>query len=146
MLQEIGIVPPDTLYGLYQGTPLPEREWAQGNVLPDRITIYQQPIVEDSDDDDAIIRTIGETVIHEFGHYFGLSEERGSKKLSPDTGAVKPIRTTGSHETASPAAYRPPGSNGRIHSLQTRHGRTVMADETIVISGGTDGIGRVAAE
>ena len=58
-----------------QGTPLPEREWAQGNVLPDRITIYQQPIVEDSDDDDAIIRTIGETVIHEFGHYFGLSEE-----------------------------------------------------------------------
>ena len=75
LLQEIGIVPPDTLYGLYQGTPLPEREWARGNVLPDRITIYQQPIVEDSDDDDAIIRTIGETVIHEFGHYFGLSEE-----------------------------------------------------------------------
>ena len=74
LLADMGIVPPDTLYGLYQGTPLPEREWTHGNVLPDRITIYQQPIVEDSDNDDDIIRNIGETVIHEFGHYFGLSE------------------------------------------------------------------------
>jgi predicted Zn-dependent protease with MMP-like domain len=75
LLEEMGVVPPETLYGLYQGTPLPDREWTHANVLPDRITIYQQPIVEDSDDDDDIIRTIGETVIHEFGHYFGLSEE-----------------------------------------------------------------------
>ena len=79
LLEEMGIVPPDTLYGLYQGTPLPDREWAHGNVLPDRITIYQQPIVEDCDDDDVIIRTIGETVIHEFGHYFGLGEEEIKK-------------------------------------------------------------------
>ena len=75
LLHDMGIEPPDTLYGLYQGIPLPEREWAHGNALPDRITIYQQPIVEDSEDDDVIVRTIGETVIHEFGHYFGLSEE-----------------------------------------------------------------------
>ncbi len=75
LLKEMGVVPPDTLYGLYQGTPLPEREWTHGNVLPDRITIYQRPTVEDSDDDDDIICTIGETVIHEFGHHFGLSEE-----------------------------------------------------------------------
>ncbi len=75
LLNEMELAPPDTLYGLYQGTPLPEREWAHGNVLPDQITIYQQPIVEDTEDDDAVIRAIGETVIHEFGHYFGLSEE-----------------------------------------------------------------------
>ena len=75
LLEEMEIRPPDTLYGLYQGTPLPEREWAHGNALPDRITIYQQPIVDDSDEDDAVVRTIGETVIHEFGHYFGLSEK-----------------------------------------------------------------------
>ena len=75
LLREMEIAPPDTLYGLYQGTPLPEREWTHGNVLPDQITIYQGPIVEDSDNEDDIVRTIGETVIHEFGHYFGLSEE-----------------------------------------------------------------------
>ena len=75
LLEEMEIALPDTLYGLYQGTPLPEREWAHGNALPDRITIYQQPIAKDSEDDNAIILLIGETVIHEFGHYFGLSEE-----------------------------------------------------------------------
>ena len=75
LLADMGIKPPDTLYGLYQGTPLPEREWAHANALPDRITVYQQPIVDDSSDDDMIARAIGETVIHEFGHYFGLSEE-----------------------------------------------------------------------
>lgn len=75
LLAEMQIEPPDSLYGLYQGTPLPEREWAHGNVLPDQITIYQQPILDDCGDTDEIVRTIAETVIHEFGHYFGLSEE-----------------------------------------------------------------------
>ena len=83
LLDELGITPPDTLYGLYEGTPLPERGWDHGNVLPDRITIFQAPIVEDArthdgdggEDESAIVRAIGETVIHEFGHYFGLSEE-----------------------------------------------------------------------
>lgn len=75
VLAEMGIEPPDSLYGLYQGTPLPERDWAHGNSLPDRITIYQEPILEDCDDPDDIVRTIAETVIHEFGHHFGLSED-----------------------------------------------------------------------
>ena len=75
LLKEMEVVAPDTLYGLYQGTPLPDRGWTNSSVLPDQITIYQGPIVEDSDDEDEIIRAIGETVIHEFGHHFGLSEE-----------------------------------------------------------------------
>jgi predicted Zn-dependent protease with MMP-like domain len=61
--------------GLYQGTPLPERSWAHGNDLPDRITIYQRPIEEDCEDEDEIRAVIGETLIHEVGHYFGMSEE-----------------------------------------------------------------------
>ena len=75
LLQEMDIVPPDSLYGLYQGTPLPERGWGFGNVLPDRITLYQRPIEEDCDDEDDVRAVIGETLIHEVGHYFGLSEE-----------------------------------------------------------------------
>ncbi len=43
-LEEVGIEPPDTLLGLYQGTPLTERQWAHGNVLPDKITLFQGPI------------------------------------------------------------------------------------------------------
>jgi predicted Zn-dependent protease with MMP-like domain len=75
LLQEMDIVPPDSLYGLYQGIPLPERSWGFGNALPDRITLYQRPIEEDCDDEDDIRAVIGETLIHEVGHYFGLSED-----------------------------------------------------------------------
>ena len=75
LLAEMEIEPPDSLYGLYQGTPLPERAWAYGNTLPDRITLYQRPIEEDCEDEDDIRAVIGETLIHEVGHYFGMSEE-----------------------------------------------------------------------
>jgi predicted Zn-dependent protease with MMP-like domain len=75
LLAEMEIPPDDTLYGLYQGTPLPERTWSDANRLPDRITIYQGPIEEDAEDEEDMLAIIAETVIHEFGHYFGLSEE-----------------------------------------------------------------------
>ena len=75
LLEEMDIEPPDSLYGLYQGTPLPERTWGYGNALPDRITLFQQPIEEDYEDEAEIRAAIGETLIHEVGHYFGLSEE-----------------------------------------------------------------------
>ena len=75
MLEEMEIEPGDTLFGLYQGTPLPERSWGYGNTLPDRISIYQSPIEEACEDDDEIRDCVAETVIHEFGHYFGMSEE-----------------------------------------------------------------------
>jgi predicted Zn-dependent protease with MMP-like domain len=75
-LADVGLEPPDTLFGLYQGTPLPERQWAHGNVLPDKISLYQQVIEDASEDEDDLIVCIGETLIHEVGHYFGLSEEQ----------------------------------------------------------------------
>ena len=75
LLAEMEIEPPDSLYGLYQGVPLPERTWAFGNNLPDRITLFQRPIEEDCEDEDEVRAVIGETLIHEVGHYFGMSEE-----------------------------------------------------------------------
>ena len=76
LLAEMEIEPPDSLYGLYQGVPLPERTWGFGNALPDRITLFQRPIEEDCDgDEDEVRAVIGETLIHEVGHYFGMSEE-----------------------------------------------------------------------
>ena len=74
-LDEVGVEPPDTLLGLYEGTPLTERHWAHGNVLPDKVTLFQHPIEDASADEDDVIIAIGETLIHEIGHYFGLSEE-----------------------------------------------------------------------
>ena len=75
LLREMEMEPGESLFGLYQGTPLPERSWSHGNSLPDRITIYQRPIEESSEDHEDVIVCVAETVIHEFGHYFGLSED-----------------------------------------------------------------------
>ena len=75
LLAAMGIDPPDTLFGLYEGVPLPDRDWGHGNALPDRITLFQVPIEEASRSENDILVTIGETVVHEFGHYFGLTEE-----------------------------------------------------------------------
>ncbi len=75
LLRQMDIEPPDTLLGLYQGTPLTERRWDYGNTLPDRILLFQGPLERASEDRDDLIVAIGETLIHEIGHYFGLSEE-----------------------------------------------------------------------
>lgn len=75
LLDEMEMGPDDVLLGLYQGTPLTEREANYGNALPDRITLYQGSIEDDCEDEDEIVVAIGETLIHELGHYFGLSED-----------------------------------------------------------------------
>jgi predicted Zn-dependent protease with MMP-like domain len=76
LLAEMEIEPPDTILGLYQGIPLTERQWSHGNTLPDKITLYQRTIEEECEsDEDEIVVAIGETLIHELGHYFGLSED-----------------------------------------------------------------------
>lgn len=76
LLDDMDIEPSDTLLGLYQGTPLTERTWDYGNTLPDRILLFQGPLERDSDDENDLVVAIGETLIHEIGHYFGLSEEQ----------------------------------------------------------------------
>ena len=69
--------PPDgaPLLGLYQGIPLTERRWDYGNTLPDRILLFKGPLERSSSDEEDLVVAIGETLIHEIGHYFGLSEE-----------------------------------------------------------------------
>jgi predicted Zn-dependent protease with MMP-like domain len=76
LLDDMEIEPPDTLLGLYQGTPLTERRWDYGNALPDRVLIFQGPHERSADDEDDLVTAIGETLIHEIGHYFGMSEEQ----------------------------------------------------------------------
>jgi predicted Zn-dependent protease with MMP-like domain len=74
ILDDMGIED-GALYGLYQGTPLTEREWNYGNVLPDRIAIYQGPIERDARTDEEIEEIVLDTVVHEIGHYFGFDDE-----------------------------------------------------------------------
>ena len=73
--RELELAQGDTLFGLYQGTPLTERGWGHGNALPDRILLFQGPHEREAEDEEDLRASIAETLIHEIGHYFGLSEE-----------------------------------------------------------------------
>jgi len=74
-LRDLGIEPPDTLYGLYRGIDLTRRDSWYGNVLPDTIHIYQGPIEEDCGSPEDMAELVRDVVIHEVGHYFGLDDE-----------------------------------------------------------------------
>jgi predicted Zn-dependent protease with MMP-like domain len=76
LLEEMGLWPDRTLLGLYQGIPLTERGFSYGNVLPDRITIFQKPIEAMCRTQDEIKQAVKDTVVHEVGHYFGLDDDQ----------------------------------------------------------------------
>lgn len=73
LLEDMGIES-GTLFGLYQGVPLTHRGWNYGNMLPDRIVIYQQPIEAAASSSEEIEEIVRDTVVHEVGHYFGFSD------------------------------------------------------------------------
>jgi len=75
-LQDLGLDPDeDVLYGLYEGTPLSERSVSYPPLLPDKITIFSEPLLRDFPDPRERRRQIRLTVIHEIGHYFGMDDE-----------------------------------------------------------------------
>jgi predicted Zn-dependent protease with MMP-like domain len=65
----------DTLYGIYQGVPLPDRSSLDPPLLPDKITIFAEPLLEDFSDPEELREEIRLTVLHEIAHYFGMDEE-----------------------------------------------------------------------
>ena len=69
---------PDTvLLGLYEGVPLTERDsWWDAGSLPDRITIYRQPILDICESREDVIEEVTVTVVHEIAHHFGISDDR----------------------------------------------------------------------
>jgi predicted Zn-dependent protease with MMP-like domain len=75
LLAEMGFEPDEVIFGLYSGAPLTERQWGHGNALPDRITIYQRALEQECEDEDELFEEVCLTLIHEAGHYFGLSED-----------------------------------------------------------------------
>lgn len=69
---------PDTvLLGLYEGVPLTERDsWWDAGSLPDRITIFREPILEICASREDVIHEVAVTVVHEIAHHFGISDAR----------------------------------------------------------------------
>ena len=65
----------DTLYGIYEGVPLPERSLLDPPLLPDKITIFAEPLVQDFPDPEELREEIRLTVLHEIAHYFGMDDD-----------------------------------------------------------------------
>ncbi len=74
-LESAGVPRGYTLFGLYTGVPLVDRTSGYHMVLPDRITIFQGPLEEAYQNPDELREEIRSTVIHEFAHHFGLSDD-----------------------------------------------------------------------
>ena len=63
------------IFGLYEGLPQTKR-WHYGQVLPDKITIFQKEIEKVAQSEKEIREIVKNTVWHEIGHHFGLEEKR----------------------------------------------------------------------
>ncbi len=64
------------LLGLYEGVPQTRRGAHYGQVLPDKITLFQRPIEQHSATDDEVRQQVIDTLVHEIGHHFGIGEAR----------------------------------------------------------------------
>jgi predicted Zn-dependent protease with MMP-like domain len=75
ILKQLGHHSPYSILGLYQGIPVTRRGVHYRNVMPDRILIFRKPILRKSRYRPEIKNEIKRVVLHEVGHYFGLSEQ-----------------------------------------------------------------------
>ena len=76
---KLQLLPYQSLYGLYEGIPLPFRQ-GQPTTLPDRITLFKLPILHSSADERALKEQIKHTLWHEVAHYYGLNHDQIREK------------------------------------------------------------------
>jgi predicted Zn-dependent protease with MMP-like domain len=65
-----------TLFGLYEGIPLTQRGAGYNLVLPDKITIFKNPIVMFAPNLESLKKQVRHTVWHEIAHHYGLNHKR----------------------------------------------------------------------
>jgi predicted Zn-dependent protease with MMP-like domain len=77
-LETVGLEPEesDELLGLYWGRSIQgDSFFDAGGQLPDRVYIYRGPILRLCETEEDVVREVQETVVHEIGHHFGLTDD-----------------------------------------------------------------------
>ncbi len=77
--RKMGLRPGHTLLGLYEGIPRTARDQGYNLVLPDKISIFQEPILAMCHTDEEVRQTVRRVVLHELAHHFGISDEHLSE-------------------------------------------------------------------
>ena len=75
IVEEITGDPSEVIYGLFSGTPLPERRFEDSGDLPPVIALYQGPLEEDFSDRAELAREVEITLVHELAHFMGFDED-----------------------------------------------------------------------
>jgi predicted Zn-dependent protease with MMP-like domain len=74
--QNLSRHPKQLLLGLFHGVPLTQKSVFDLPTGPDYVVLYQKNIEAVCSSESEIREQIRRTVIHEFGHYFGMDEEQ----------------------------------------------------------------------
>jgi len=74
-LREMEVPEEDEILGLYRGVSLADRDSGYWGTLPDQVAIYRGPLLRICRNRRELIREVRDTVVHELGHHFGLSDE-----------------------------------------------------------------------
>ena len=77
--KKLQLLPNQTLFGLYEGLPL-SRRLGQTKTLPDKITIFKNPIEQSVNSLEELKEQVKHTLWHEIAHYYGLNHEDINKK------------------------------------------------------------------
>lgn len=75
-LRKQGVRHGSELLGLYEGIPLTKRGNGYNLVLPDKITIFKNPILRVTHDEASFVGQVRKTLWHEIAHYYGLDHDR----------------------------------------------------------------------
>ena len=75
IVKEITGDPEEVLYGLFTGTPLPERRFDDSGDLPPVIALYQGPLEQDFSERSELAREVEITLVHELAHFMGFDED-----------------------------------------------------------------------
>lgn len=75
-MRQAGVRHRSQLLGFYHGVPKAKRTHNYGLVLPDKISIYRQPIMMRCRDWEEVLRMVHQVLRHEVAHHFGIDDER----------------------------------------------------------------------
>lgn len=77
LLADLGCESPFDLTGLYEGTPLTEKSFADQVLHPDLIWLFRRPILDEwiERGDVTLADLVTHVMVHELAHHFGWSDD-----------------------------------------------------------------------